>query len=63
MSDNKHWNGPTIKGVKREWARIKWPKGATAAKETALVIILSAVVSLGIVGIDNAVLAVFNMFI
>lgn len=61
--ERKHWNGPTLAGIKREWRQIKWPSPAKAAKEVFVVTVLSMIVSLGIAGVDNAILAVFNMFL
>ena len=49
-------------GVKKEWDKIKWPTKATIAKQTFIVVIISAIIVGVIVLADAGALEIISRF-
>lgn len=49
-------------GVKKEWDKIKWPTKATIAKQTFIVVIISAIIVGIIVLADAGALEIISRF-
>ena len=49
-------------GVKKEWDKIKWPEKATIAKQTFIVVIISAIIVETIVLADAGALEIISRF-
>ena len=49
-----------LKSVKQEWAKITWPSKADVIRETILVIVITAVFTIGVLALDVILEALFK---
>jgi preprotein translocase SecE subunit len=49
-----------FKSVKQEWAKISWPSKADVIRETILVIVITAVFTIGVLALDVILDALFK---
>lgn len=69
MADGKQPEGTVAKekktsfwqGLKQEWQKIIWTDGKTLGKQTLLVIVVSIIMGVIIVVVDNGALQIMNL--